>query len=188
MMIAGALHKRIPEGQHGNARVVHDTPDKFTRMRAAFDGQPLKAETYTRLFVDGQLYMTDAEFECWTNHDFVHKAFGNVLVAGLGLGLILQPLIDSTVVESVTVLERSADVITLIGPLYNHPKITIVEADVHEWTPPKKAYHFIYFDIWANVPNSDTLAEIRTLKQKYRPALAKHGRTMAWCENYARRR
>lgn len=186
-MRAGTLHERIPEGELGTARVVHDSPDELTRMRAAFDRQPLNADTYTRLFVDGQLYMTDAEFECWTNMDFVHKAFGNVLIAGLGLGLVLQPLINSSVVESITILERSSDVIALIGPRYEYPKLTLVHADVHEWTPPKKTYHFIYFDIWANVPNSDTLAEIRTLKQRYRSSLAKHGRSLAWCENYARR-
>lgn len=186
-MRAGTLHTTIPQGQAGAARVVHDTPDAFTRLRAARDGQPLNAQTYTRLFVGGTLYMTDAEFECWTNAEFVRKAFGNVLVAGLGLGLVLRPLIDSSVVESITVIERSPDVITLIGPRYEHPKLKIIEADIHQWEPPKKTYHFIYFDIWANVPNSDTLAEIRKLKKKYRSALAKHGRTLAWCENYARR-
>jgi spermidine synthase len=187
MLRPGTLHKTIPVGAVGNARVVHDSPDTLTRLRAARDGQPLNAQTYTRLIVDGQLWMTDAEFECWTNTDFVRKAFGDVLVAGLGLGLVLPPLLDSKVVESVTVLERSADVIALIGPLYQHPKLTIIEADARTWEPPKKAYHFVYFDIWADVPNSDTLKDIAALKQRYRVSLRKHGRTMAWCEDFARR-
>src|SRR5687768_6070987 len=177
MLQPETLHKRVPMAQVGSARVVHDSPDAFTRMRAARDGQPLNADTYTRLFVDGKLWMTDAEFECWTNADFVRRAFGDVLVAGLGLGLVLQPLLDSKVVETVTVLERSADVIALIGPIYSNAKLTIIEADARKWEPPKKAYHFVYLDIWADVPNSDTLKDIAALKQRYRPSLKKHGRT-----------
>jgi len=79
-------------------------------------------------------------------------------------------------------------VIALIGPLYQHPKLTIIQADARKWEPPKRAYHFVYFDIWADVPNSDTLKDIAALKQRYRSSLKKHGRTLAWCENYARRR
>lgn len=184
MLRPGTLHQRIPAATHGEAKVVHDTPDEFTRLRAAMDGQPLRAEKYTRLFVNGNLWMTDAEFECWTNDDFIRKAFGDVLIAGLGLGLVLPPLIESKIVESITVLEISADVIAMIGPLYQHPKLTIVHTDARTWQPPKKVYHFVYFDIWANVPNSDTRKDIAALKQRYRSSLKKHGRTLAWCENY----
>lgn len=184
MLRPGTLHQRIPAASHGAAKIVHDSPDEFTRMRAAMDGQPLRAETYTRLFIDDNLWMTDAEFECWTSEDFVRKAFGDVLIAGLGLGLVLQPLLESKVVESVTVLELSTDVITLIGPLYECSKLTIIHADARTWEPPKKAYHFVYFDIWADVPNADTVKDICTLRRRYRSSLKKHGRTLAWCENY----
>lgn len=186
-MKAGTLHTRVPMGEHGTARVVHDSPSDFERFRARRDGMPLYAETYTRLFINGETYMTDAEFECWTNAEFVKRAFGNVLIAGLGLGLIVQPLIEAVDVESITILEKNADVIALIQPLYSHPKVSVIHADVHEWEPPKKTYHLVYFDIWPNVPNSDTLKEIRNLKQKYKASLAKGGRTMAWCEDLARK-
>lgn len=183
-MRAGTLHKTIPVSEHGAAKVVHDTPDEFTRLRARWEGMPLYAQTYTRLFVDGELWMTDAEFECQTNTDFVRNAQGDVLIAGLGLGLILAPVLEKPAVTSVTVIERSADVVALIGPLYQNPKLTIIKADIHEWQSPKKSFDFIYFDIWANVPNSDTKPEIQALKKRYRSALKKGGKTAAWCENY----
>lgn len=187
-MRAGTLHTRIPEGEHGVVKVVHDTPDEFTRLRARWDGMPLYAQKYTRLFIDGELWMTDAEFECSTNRDFVHRASGDVLIAGLGIGLIVQPLLEKQQVRSITVLERSADVIALIGPLYQNPKLTIVHADVKEWQPPKKAYDFIYFDIWSNVPNEDNKPEIRALRKRYRSSLKKGGRSFAWCEGRIGRR
>lgn len=187
-MRPGTLHRILPPGQVGRAKIVHDSPDLLTRARAERDGQPLRAKKYTRLIVDGTLWMTDAEFECMTNLRVVEWAAGDVLIAGLGIGLILQPLLDSPDVKSVTVLERSADVIALVGPRYEHPKLTIVEADAYTWKPPATAYNLIYFDIWANVPNEDNKEEITALKKRYRPALKRCGKTLAWCEQYARRR
>lgn len=188
MLQAGTLHKRIPVASFGAARIVHDSPDMLTKMRAARDGQPLNADTYTRLIVDGTLWMTDAEFECWTNSGFVRSAKGDVLIAGLGLGLVVEPLLKSSQVESVTVLEISPDVIALIGPVYDHIKLSIIKADARTWEVPKKAYDTIYLDIWADVPNSDNKDEIAALKKRYRPALKKGGTMSAWCESYARRR
>jgi hypothetical protein len=181
---AGTLHKQIPASELGVAKVVHDTPDDFTRLRARMDGMPLYANTYTRLFVDGELWMTDAEFECQTNVEVVRAAHGDVLIAGLGLGLILSPILEKSDVQSVTVLEVSPDVIALIGPRYQNSKLTIIEADVFLWQPPKKAFNFIYFDIWANVPNADDRPRIQLLKRRYRSALKTGGRTSVWCENY----
>lgn len=186
-MRAGTLHTRIPEGEQGAARVVHDRPDSLTRLRAQMSGIPLYAEKYTRLFIDGQLWMTDAEFEWRSNLGFVVNAYGDVLIAGLGIGLILQPLIDSPKVDSITVIERSADVIALIAPHYPSPKLTVIEADAYTWTPPKQAYNIIYFDIWADVPDSDNREQITTLKKQYRAALKKGGRSFAWCEERTRR-
>lgn len=186
-MQAGSLHKQIPAGVLGVAKVVHDTPDGLTRMRAAMHGQALSAETYTRLFVDGQLWMTDAEFECRTNNAFVWEAKGDVLIAGLGLGLILNPVLKKESVTSVTVLEISPDVVAMIGPLYQHSKLTVIHADVKVWSLPKRSFDFIYFDIWADVPNSDNREEITALKRRYRASLKTGGRTRAWCEEYAQR-
>ena len=186
-MRAGTLHQRIPASSLGTARIVHDTLDEFTRLRAQWDGMPLYAQVYTRLFVDGELWMTDAEFECQTNYDIAYHSRGDILIAGLGLGLIIGPMLEREQVRSVTVLEKSPDVIALIGPHYDSLKLTIIEADVHEWQPPKKAYDFIYFDIWADVPNSDNRAEITALKKRYRTALKAGGKTSAWCENRVRR-
>lgn len=187
MLRAGTLHKQIPVCQLGAAKVTHDSPDPLTRMRAAFHGQPLSSDTYTRLFVDDVLWMTDAEFECRTNAEVVREAHGDVLIAGLGLGLIVGPLLKNHRVESVTVLERSADVIALIAPLYNHCKFHVINADAKTWAAPKRGFDYVYLDIWADVPNSDNRSEIQELKKRYRPALRKGGKVKAWCEEYARR-
>ena len=49
---------------------------------------------YVRLHVDGELMMSDTPFERRTNEEFVRKASGKVMIAGLGIGMILNALRD----------------------------------------------------------------------------------------------
>lgn len=181
---AGMMHKVIPPAEVGAARIIHDSPDKFTRLRASLARQPLNCDTYTRLLINGELWMTDAEYELATNYDAVRSARGDVLIAGLGIGFILRPMLAKPEVSSVTVIERSADVIALVSPHF--PAVKVIEADAYAWEPPSKAFDFIYFDIWPNVPNADDLADIKALKTRYRKALRKGGKSAAWCESIAR--
>lgn len=187
MLQPGTLHKLIPAGKLGTAEVVHDSPDFLSKLRGERDGRPLNADIYTRLIVNDTLWMTDAEFECWTNAPFLRTAKGDVLIAGLGLGLILTPLLTNKAVSSVTVLEISPDVIALIGPHFNSKKLTIINVDARAWTPPAKAFDVIYFDIWANVPNGDNKAEVAALKRRYRRSLKTGGRSSVWCEAMMKR-
>lgn len=183
----GMLCRSVPAGRYGSAEVVHDAPDGLTRLRAARDGQPLLASNYTRLLINGHVWMTDAEFECATNGLVVNRMHGDILIAGLGLGLILNVLLPAERVRSVAVLENNADVIKLIGPHYNSLKLTIIEADVYDWMPPKGTkYDCVYFDIWDNVPNRDNRKEISALKARYRARLRKGGWVRAWCEENIR--
>ena len=183
----GALHKRIPKIKKGTVIITHDSPDPLTRLRAERDGQPLHAEKYTRLFINNQLWMTDADFDCWTNERVVRQLAGDVLIAGLGLGMILPPILSSNEVKSATVLEISQDLIDAVSPLYKSKKLKIIQADCKEWLVPKKSYDSIYIDIWPNVPNSDDWEEMKSLKRKYRSGLRPGGKVWAWCEDYAKR-
>lgn len=186
---AGTMHKNISEGTRGKVQIIHDSPDPLTRLRAARSDQPLLAQKYTRLLIDGRCWMTDAEFECWTNVDVILKATGDVLIAGLGIGLMVLPILEKSCVKSVTVLEINPDVIALVGPQIAHPKLKIIEADCREWTPVAVwKFDCIYLDIWPDVPNSDNREEIVALKRRFRKHLVKGGYIAAWCEYRTKRR
>lgn len=180
-----SMSKIVPEGKFGRAEIVHDKPDVMTRLRAARDGMPLNGEIYTRLIVDGTLWMTDAEFEWRSNLEHVRRMRGDVLIAGLGIGFVLRPILSKSEVKSVTVIERDGDVISLVSPHFCSEKLSIIKADAYEWNPPSRAYDCIYLDIWSDVPNEDNAEEIRTLKKNYRPALRAKGWIAAWCQNRA---
>ncbi len=182
--LPGSMHKILPAGEFGAAKVVHDRPDALTKLRAAMHGQPLDCEVYTRLIVGGTLWMTDADYEWRTNLEPVRNMTGDVLIAGLGIGFVLAPLRNRERITSVTVIEKNADVIALVEPTF--PFARVIHADIYEWEPPKKSFDCIYFDIWENVPNRDDWEDMKTLKKRYRPALRKGGWIGAWCEDRAK--
>lgn len=167
---------RVPPGKIGKAEVLHDTPDEFARLRAAMEGLPLENRTYVRLVVDRTLFMTDAYFERRTNRAVMERARGDVLVAGLGIGLILDPILKKA--KSVTVVEKNADVIALVGRHF--PTVNHVHADIFDWNPPKGArWDVIYFDIWPDICEDD-LEEAERLEEKFRKHLHKGGWMRSW--------
>ena len=167
--------ERIPAGKHGVAEVIHDTPDPFERLRGALHGQPLNRETYVRLLVRNQIMMTDAEFERRTNAWPLLKAKGDALIAGLGLGLILDPLIERC--KTVTVIEKEPDVIALVAHAF--PNVKIIKGDILRWQPRKKKFDFIYFDIWGEF-SSDDLKIANRLEGRYKPSLRRGGYMQSW--------
>lgn len=125
---------------------------------------------YIRL-MDSQSYynpvMSDTPMEKNTNMDFVRKAHGDVFIAGLGIGLILLAIQDKEEVKSITVLEKSSEIVELVGKqLPLNDKVQIIVGDAFEYVPTQK-YDTIYFDIWPII-NEDVYEEMQELKAKYR--------------------
>jgi hypothetical protein len=159
----------VPEGEIGIARLEHfeitKNESKLSAMRGGLSYCP--EGQYARLTVGGVLMMSDTRMEHGSNYDALRHANGKVLISGLGMGMITVPICQKEEVESVLVLEKSQDVIDLIGPHIAHPKLTVVQADIFEWKPPKgEKWDTIYHDIWPDICE-DNLKEIATLKQKF---------------------
>lgn len=175
-----SVAKFLAPGERGVARVDHfvvtEEDSNRTAMRAAF-GQInayVPPGKYARLTVNGTLMMTDTAMEWRTNSYAVRMAHGDVLIGGLGIGMVLVPILQNPDVRSVTVVEKYQEVIDLVetGVRYavHHAqaaKLTIHTGDILEWTAPKgDTYDFIYFDIWPDIC-TDNLAEMTKLKRRF---------------------
>jgi spermidine synthase len=176
----------VPEGEHGIARVEHfevsEDESRFSSLRGAMDYVP--EGRYAKLKVNGRLMMSDTSMEHRTNYGVVRESRGNVLIAGLGLGMILHPILAKPEVLSVTVVEKYPDVISLIGPTVLHEKLTIVEGDIYEWKPAKGTkFDTIYFDIWSE-QSTDDLDDMRKLHCRFRPYKVKEGWMDSWRRDY----
>jgi len=176
----------LPPAEYGIAKIDHYEVSAFeSRMSSMRRGDGYCPEgKYARLLVGGRLMMSDTRMEHMTNYNFVRNARGNVLVAGLGLGMILHPILDKESVTSVTVIEKYADVIVLVGPTVQHPKLNIINADIYEWKPAKGTkYDCVYFDIWSE-QSTDTLEDMKKLHLRFRSFKASDGWIESWRRDY----
>lgn len=136
-------------------------------LRAILDG--INPGNYVRLMHRGEVVMSDTYMEKRTNSGFCANAYGDVLIGGLGIGMIIMAIQDDERVKSITVLEKYQEVIDMItAQLPFNDKVKIIYADVFKWKPEKgQKFDCIYMDIW-NYVNSDVYQdEMKPLKRKY---------------------
>lgn len=200
------LQAILKEEEKGEAAVefyeVSDDAARATRMRAIIQGCPdmeVDAGKHVRLRVKGSLVMSDTGMERRDNREAVSRAEGDVLIAGLGIGLMLIPVALRDSVRSVTVLESSMDVIDLVWPkVADHlrvqgngasHKVEIVNVDVFDFKPRRgQKWDVIWLDIWTD-QSTDNVAEINRLKQKFKGRLDRTNPKCwmgAWKEDHLR--
>lgn len=180
----------IPEGRSGQVRIDHfEVPDQFDPRWIQHPEEMVAPGRYVRLMVGGDVVMSDVAMEQRTNREAVLAAQGHVLIAGLGLGMVLLPILRKPAVASVTVVECSPDVIGLVVPHLraaagpDSVKLTVIGGDIQHWRPGPDAgriYSTIYFDIWTNVPNGGDYAQMKALHKAFRPHLVKGGWMSSW--------
>lgn len=138
---------------------------------------------YTRLVRDEHdIVMSNTPMEMRTNWAIMNRAFGNVLIAGLGLGMILIPISRKLKlnVRKIVIVEKDADVLKLMQPrLERHlsTRVSFVHADIFDAKDYllehyEEPFDTIYFDIWDEI-SGDNWAEMKKLKNRYRSLLRK---------------
>lgn len=201
----------LPPGRHGNSHISHfsiseeEARDYNLRsMMSTFSGMSnVEPGDYVRVYVGreprGDPDMSDTPMERRTNMEVRRMARGRCLIAGLGIGMILHPILDPKRhtptkrdrflhprVDHVTVIERDPDVIALVGPSLARygDRITIVESDIHAFTPGKgEKFDTVYFDIWP-VISEDNLKEIADLHQRWKSRLNRAGEVKPWMHSW----
>lgn len=187
------MYKNMPsilkDGQVGDFKLQHyDISDNnfYAIVRCG-----IPPGTYIRLINRCDCVMSDTPMEKETNRDFVRNAHGNVLIGGLGIGLIILAIQDKEDVKQITVVEKNREVIELVGKqLPLNSKVCIVNDDVFEYKPLLK-YNTIYMDIW-NYINEDVYNEqMKPLINRYRkylvPKTEDENRYIdCWCKRQAK--
>lgn len=174
----------IPPGRIGDAQIDHfEVPEGMTLEKVRLGARCPDPGRYTRLRVAGVLMMTDTMAEMFDHYDAVRNAKGDVLITGLGLGMVANAVARRDVVNSVTVVEISNDVISLVKDSLD-PKVRVELGDAFTWTPPKSVkYNMIWHDIWPDIC-VDNLADITRLKRRFARRL--DGWQGAWVEGLLR--
>lgn len=167
----------IADGMEGDVKLETFEVDASGAAFANMRGAGIREGVYKRLYIGHTLMMSDTPKERRDHSSFIHKAKGHVLINGLGMGCCLNSVINSSEVESVTVIESNENVIKLVGG--NFPDAEIIHADAFEWKSPKgKRYGAVWHDIWADI-SLDNLPEMHKLHRKY-------GRKADWQGSWSR--
>ncbi len=170
----------VPEGQKGRYKVERFKTEHIDFGALKHGRDVPMGETFTRLRRDNgkgdfeswgaKTVMSDTPAEYRDHTFFIHWCQGHVLIAGLGIGLVLQEVAKKKEVTMVTVVEIEQDVIDLVWPHYQKmfgKKIEVVCADIFEWKPPKGIkYDSAWYDVWDDIC-SDNLESMKKLHRKF---------------------
>ena len=169
----------IPVGKSGDYAIEHFTISESeahsAMVRVTYNrdylGRELFSGDFCKLTHGKTIVMTDTGGERYSNTEIVNKAHGNVLIAGLGLGMILTKILPKPEVKSVTVVEISNDICHLVLPhLAKYmgdfiTKLRVDHDDIFRYTPTEK-YETVYFDIW-NDYSGDTYEQTKILHRRF---------------------
>ena len=137
---------------------------------------------------DGNEWMTLTPVDLDTSDEAIARAHGRVVTFGLGLGYYAYMVSEKENVESITVVEKSEDVIAIfkeyILPQFSHPeKVRIVNADAFEYaehTMPKECFDVAFVDTWRDASDGAPMYE----RMKRLEHLSPHTDFLYWIENF----
>ena len=193
----------VPEGVSGEVRIERfEITERAVRLASINPRHTYRSQTpagtYTRLVKGRTLWMSDTRAERHDHIAFLRAAkyAGNgahILVSGLGIGMVLTPLLTFQNVERVDVIEIDEDVIKLAGPHYaaladeHGIAFQIHHADVFDG--PKainaatKRWDVAYHDVWATY-SADTYNEHKNVRRKFGRVA---GQQLCWLDDEVRR-
>ena len=180
------IQVHIPDNTKGDWSIkifeISKEDAKFQNMRASFSSGPQAyyiPGIYKKLCRNGKVIMSNTRDEIQDHMHFIRKARGNVLINGLGLGVCLKAVLEKPEVESVTVIEKSQDVIDLVSPYFDDLRLTIIHADALEYKPSRgERYDCVWHDIWDDI----CLDNLETMAMLHR----KYGRRCDWQDSWKR--
>jgi spermidine synthase len=127
--------------------------------------------------------MSNHESETITNQKFIDSAKGDVLIFGLGLGLIIFPLLKEIGINKITIIELDEGLIDMVSPIIRFQdssrKVKIINADSFSWETQEK-FDTIYFDIWETI-DEKAYIEMEILEKRYQKNLKEEGWIDSWC-------
>lgn len=183
--MAEVLEERITDAYSLEKFTVSESEARMANGMAKRSAAFIDAGDYVRLMEKRrsgwhEVVMSDTPYERRTNLDFMLHAKGDILIAGLGIGMILLPLFETAGVTSITVIEKNLPIIQMILPQllpYAQKafglRFRVIHADIEQWLPPAGTrYQTIYFDIWNNVCG-DNWPQMKMLHKRFRKYLAK---------------
>lgn len=177
----------LKEAQCGDWKIekftVSDNQAKYHNLyEVTHHGRFIESGTYWKLLHRREVVMSNTPAEIRDHIGFIFRAKGNVLIAGLGLGMVLKALLEKDDVTHITIVEKSEDVIKLVSPFYKDERVTIVHEDIFNYKP-REIFDYGWFDIWTYIC-SDNYDDMKRLNRKFARSVKEKGH---WCYDECKR-
>jgi len=114
--------------------------------------------------------------------EIASQAFGNVLVAGYGLGLVQKYLLDNPQVQSILTVEILPDVLDVCREKYGELFGDVVICDFYDFASQKK-FDVVIGDVWESVSKCHLDDYVR-FKKKAEEFLKQDGKILGWGMDY----
>jgi len=178
----------LPTGQSEDVKIVrYEVTEKtleeakFQAFRSLIKGGPTVTppklgDQITVLYCSGTLMMSDTHDEIFDHREIIDAAYENtnnkrILIAGLGLGVVVNALLLAEHVEHIRVLEIDHHVTNLVKPWleerHGKNRFEIVQTNALDYHPEKdEKYDLAWFDIWPTIC-IDNLPQIAKLHRRW---------------------
>lgn len=129
---------------------------------------------FPAIYENDRLWMSITPNEIETMQEAINKAFGHILVLGLGIGYFPYMISLKENVKSITIIEKSKDAIELfesnIYPQFSNKVVNIIEMDAFEYLDNiDEKMNFVFADLWHDVSDGKELyLKIKEYEKKYR--------------------
>ena len=142
----------------------------------------LQQKGHNFLWINDYLSMWDIPVERKAQKKIAEKAFGDVLIAGYGLGIVQKYLSENNNVKSVTTIEKSKEVIDKVKQIYGKTYGEIIVGDFYDDLMQGK-FDCVIGDVWEDIiPGS--LEDYRRFKIRAKEFVKKDGKILAWGQEF----
>jgi len=186
----------VPEGKSGDWAIsrfeITKKQEEMYVLRSLFHrvNRAVDAGIYTKLTFNNAIIMSDTKPEIKDHIDFINKAKGNVLIHGLGLGMVARACLIKLEVLSVTIVEIEEDVIKLVSPWLHENaqnsgvRLEIINGDAYTYKIPQKIrWDVVWHDIWPDICGDN----YDGMKRLHRRFGKKCDFQDSWCRNLVKK-
>lgn len=142
----------------------------------------LQQKGHNFLWINDYLWMWDIPIERKAQKQIAEKAFGDVLVAGYGLGIVQKYLSENPNVTSITTIEISKEVIDKVKQIYGEVYGEIVLGDFYSDSIQDK-FDCVIGDICEDIL-PEALEDYKKFKHKAQQLINSNGKILAWGQEF----
>jgi len=142
----------------------------------------LQQNGYNFLWIDNYLWMWDIPVERKVQEKIAGQAYGDVLVAGYGLGIVQRYLMKNTKVNSVMTIEKESDVIDKCKGVYGDIYGDIRIIDFFSYETDKK-FDCVIGDVCEDIME-EAAEDYKKFIDKATTLLRKDGIILAWGKEF----